>query len=331
LKKIVLSGQRLFMKWRDLTYFEKRAEEADAEIVPVYSDDENEFASAVRDASAVVVIARKVSRATIEKLRCCEIILALSVGYDCVDVDAATEKTIVVSNVPIYCTDDVANHAMTLILTLSRKIPRLIEETRLAKWDYNVAKPVFNYRGKTLGIIGLGKIGRALVGKAKAFGMEVAAYDPYVDDDIFELLCVKRRYELFELLEEADYLSVHARLTPETRHLLDKEAFSHMKETTVLVNTARGNIIDENALYTALETGGIAGAGVDVLSEEPPQKKNRLLNCDNLVITPHIAWYSEESLARVKVQGMDEVVGVLSGKRPKYIVNPEIFGRLNTR
>jgi D-3-phosphoglycerate dehydrogenase len=330
-KKIVLSGQRLFMKWRELTYFEKRAEEADAEIVPVYSDDENEFASAVRDASAVVVIARKVSRATIEKLRCCEIILALSVGYDCVDVEAATENNIVVSNVPVYCTDDVANHAMTLILTLSRKIPRLIEETRLAKWDYNVAKPVFNYRGKTLGIIGLGKIGRALVGKAKAFGMEVAAYDPYVDDDIFELLCVKRRYELFELLEEADYLSVHTRLTPETRHLLDKEAFSHMKETVVLVNTARGNIIDEDALHTALETGGIAGAGVDVLSEEPPKKENRLLKCDNLVVTPHIAWYSEESLARVKVQGMDEVVGVLSGKRPRYIVNPEIFGRLNTR
>lgn len=319
------------MKWRDLTYFERRAEEANAIIVPVYSEDENEFASAVHDASAVVVIARKVSCATIEKCSCCEIILALSVGYDCIDVDAATEKNIVVSNVPVYCTDDVANHAMTLILTISRKIPALIRETRLAKWDYNIAKPVFNYRGKTLGIIGLGKIGRAVVGKAQGFGMEVAAYDPYVDDDIFEHLRVKRHYELFELLEEADYISVHARLTPETRHLLDKEAFSHMKETAVLVNTARGNIIDEDALYAALETSGIAGAGVDVLSMEPPKKENRLLRCDTLVVTPHIAWYSEESLARVKVQGMDEVVGVLSGKRPRYIVNPEIFGLRNTR
>lgn len=331
MKKIVLSGQRLFMKWRDLTYFEKRAEEANATIVPVYSEDENELASATRDASAVIVIARKVSRETIEKLECCEIILALSVGYDCIDVQAATEKTIVVSNVPVYCTDDVANHAITLILTLSRKIPSLIEETRLARWDYNVAKPVFNYRGKTLGIIGFGKIGRTLVGKAKGFGMEVAAYDPYVDDDIFELLGVHRRYELFELLEEADYISVHARLTPETRHLLDREAFSHMKKTAVLVNTARGNIIDEEALYSALETGSIAGAGVDVLGREPPQKENRLLKCDNLIVTPHIAWYSEESLARVKVFGMDEVVGTLTGKRPRYIVNPEIFGRLNTR
>jgi D-3-phosphoglycerate dehydrogenase len=331
LKKIVLSGQRFFMKWQDLTYFERRAEEANARIVPVYSEDENEFSSSVRDASAIVVIARNISRETIEKLDRCEIILALSVGYDCIAVDAATEKSIVVSNAPVYCTDDVANHAMTLILTVSRKVPTLIEETRLAKWDYNVAKPVFNFRGKTLGIIGFGKIGRTLAGKANGFGMEVTAYDPYVDDDIFELLGVKRRYELFELLEGADYISVHARLTPETHHMLDKDAFSHMKETAVLVNTARGNIIDEDALYTALETGGIAGAGVDVLSEEPPQKENRLLKCDNLVITPHIAWYSEESLARVKVQGMDEVVGVLSGKRPRYIVNPEIFGRLNTR
>jgi D-3-phosphoglycerate dehydrogenase len=330
-KKIVLSGERLFMKWRDLTYFERRAEEANAMIVPVYSEDENEFADVVKDASAIVVIARRVSHATIEKCSCCEIILALSVGYDCVDVDAATRKAIVVSNVPVYCTDDVANHAMTLILAVSRKIPLLIEETRSARWDYNVAKPVFNYRRKTLGIIGLGKIGRAVVGKAKGFGMEVAAYDPYVDDDIFDLLGVKRRYELNDLLEEADYISVHTRLTPETRHLLDKEAFSHMKETAVLVNTARGNIIDEEALIEALETGSIAGAGIDVMSKEPPEKGSRLLACKNLVVTPHIAWYSEESLARVKVLGMDEVVGVLSGKRPRYIVNPEIFGLRNTR
>ena len=331
LKTVVLSGQRLFMKWGNLDYFESRAREVDAEIVPVYSDSEDEFQTAVRDASAVIVIARTVSKETIESLLKCRIILALSVGYDCVDVTAATRKMIPVSNVPAYCTDDVSNHAMTLLAAVSRKVPILIAETRKARWDYNVAKPVYTFSGKTLGIIGLGKIGRSLVPKAKGFGIEVAAYDPYVDDDIFRLLDVKRRYELEELLKEADYISIHAPLTPETYHLIDEAAFALMKQNAVLINTSRGNIIDEKALHNAISTGRIAGAGIDVMSKEPPKQGNRLLGLDNLIVTPHIAWYSEESLARAKVQGMDEVVGVLKGRRPRYIVNPEIFGYSNTR
>jgi len=318
------------MKWSNLDYFEKRAEEANAEIVPVRANDDEGFRSAVRDASAIIVIARKIPAEVIEGLSQCELILALSVGYDCVDLHAATEKRIPVSNVPAYCTDDVANHAMTLLTAVARKIPSLISETRAARWDYNIAKPVYTFRGKALGIIGLGKIGRALIGKAKGFGMEVEAYDPYVDDDIFALLEVKRRYELEDLLKRADYISIHAPLTAETDRLIDGSAFALMKKSAVLVNTARGEIVDEKALYQALEDRRIAGAGIDVLSTEPPQKGNKLLELENLVVTPHIAWYSEESLARVKVQGMDEVVGVLNGRRPRYIVNPEIFGFFNT-
>ena len=330
MKKIVLSGQRLFMKWSNLEYFERRARDADAEIVPVHSSDDEEFRSAVREASAIIVIARKITAEMIDGLSRCEIILTLSVGYDCVDLPAATQKRIPVSNVPVYCTDDVANHAMTLLTAVARKIPMLISETREARWDYNIAKPVYTFRGKTLGIVGLGKIGRALIRKAKGFGMEVEAYDPYVDDDIFSLLEVKRSYELGDLLKRADYISIHAPLTAETDRLIDGSAFELMKKSAVLVNTARGEIVDEKALYQALQDRRIAGAGIDVLNTEPPQKGNKLLELENLVVTPHIAWYSEESLARVKVQGMDEVVGVLNGRRPRYIVNPEIFGAFNT-
>jgi len=318
------------MKWSNLDYFERRAEEANAEIVPVRSSDDEGFRSAVRDASAIIVIARKIPPEVIEGLSRCELILALSVGYDCVDLPAATEKRIPVSNVPAYCTDDVANHAMTLLTAVARKIPSLISETRAARWDYNIAKPLYTFRGKTLGIVGLGKIGRALIRKAKGFGMEVEAYDPYVDDDIFALLEVKRRYELEDLLKRADYISIHAPLTAETDRLIDGSAFALMKKSAVLVNTARGEIVDEKALCQALEDRRIAGAGIDVLSTEPPRRGNKLLELENLVVTPHIAWYSEESLARVKVQGMDEVVGVLNGRRPRYIVNPEIFGFFNT-
>jgi len=318
------------MKWSNLEYFERRARDADAEIVPVHSSDDEEFRSAVREASAIIVIARKITAEMIDGLSRCEIILTLSVGYDCVDLPAATQKRIPVSNVPVYCTDDVANHAMTLLTAVARKIPMLISETREARWDYNIAKPVYTFRGKTLGIVGLGKIGRALIRKAKGFGMEVEAYDPYVDDDIFSLLEVKRSYELGDLLKRADYISIHAPLTAETDRLIDGSAFELMKKSAVLVNTARGEIVDEKALYQALQDRRIAGAGIDVLNTEPPQKGNKLLELENLVVTPHIAWYSEESLARVKVQGMDEVVGVLNGRRPRYIVNPEIFGAFNT-
>ncbi len=329
LKRIVVSGERFFMKWNNVKYFEKRAGEAGAEIVPVRDKSEDEFRRAVKDASAIIVIDRMINDSTIAILENCELILALSVGYDCIDIDAATKRGIPVSNVPAYCTDDVANHTMTLLFAVCRKIKLLVSETGKANWDYNIAKPIYSFRDKTLGVIGLGRIGRALVPKAKGFGIRVQAYDPYVDDDIFQLLDVKRRYELNDLLRESDYISIHAPLTPETHHLIDKTAFELMKKSAVLINTARGRIVDEKALYNALKKHIISGAGIDVLSKEPPLKDDGLLKLDNTIVTPHIAWYSEESIERAKVQGMDEVVAVLGGKRPRYIVNPEIFGCLN--
>ena len=327
MKKIVVSGIRFFMKFeRHLEYFRERARSAGAEIVPVKTENEMEFQKSAEGASAIVVIARKISAQTIRRLECCEIILALSVGYDCIDVHAATEKGIPVSNVPAYCTDDVANHAMTLLLALSRKLPLLIQETTVGRWDYNPARPVFNYRDKLLGIVGLGKIGRSLLPKALGFGMSVAAYDPYLDDDIFKLMNVRRFHEFSDLLTESDYVSVHAPLTAETYHLFDQRVFDKMKETAYLINTARGSIIDQRALYDALTKRKIAGAGIDVLEKEPLEQDNPLLGLSNIIVTPHIAWYSEESFKNSMTQGMDEIVRILNGHRPRFIVNPEIFG-----
>ncbi|UCB46448.1 MAG: C-terminal binding protein [Spirochaetota bacterium] len=330
MKTIVLAGRRLFMKWDNIAYFEERAKEANAAIVPVRSEDENDFRSAVKDASAIIVIAKTISREAIESLSRCELILTLSVGHDCVDVNAATKRGIPVSNVPAYCTDDVANHSMSLLMAVARKLTLLNHETKHTRWDYNVAKPIYTFRGKCLGLIGLGKIGRAIVPKAKGLGMQVAAYDPYVHDDIFQLLDVKREYELNEMLKNSDYISIHAPLTPETYHLLDKKALGLLRKHVVIVNTSRGNIIDEQALYESLKSGRVAGAGIDVMSSEPPDESFSLLYLDNALVTPHIAWYSEESLERVRIQGMDETVNVLNGKRPRYIVNPEVFGFSNT-
>jgi len=263
----------------------------------------------------------------IEELTDCRLILALSVGYDCVDVKAATSKGIPVCNVPAYCTDDVAGHALTLILAVARKIHLLLPSTKKGNWDYNMAKPIYNFKEKVLGIVGLGKIGRALVPKAMGLGMKVWAYDPYLADDIFNLMGVKRCYELKELLKESDYISIHAPLTPETHHMIDEHAFSIMKPSCVLVNTARGRIIDERALFQALSRGKISGAGVDVLQKEPPGEGYTLFSLPNIIITPHIAWYSEESFQRSMEQAMDEVVRVLRGERPRGVVNPQIFGK----
>jgi D-3-phosphoglycerate dehydrogenase len=327
MNKVVFAGQRLFMKFPRLDYFESRMSEAAARLVCVRDETPEALREEAREAAALVVIARRLDRRLIEALERCRLILTLSVGYDCVDLSAATERGIPVCNTPAYCTDEVANHAMTLILSVARKIHRILPITREGAWDYKFARPIFNFRDKCLGIVGLGRIGRAIVPKARGFGMRVAAYDPYLDDDLFALLGVERRYELPELLAEADYLTVHAPLSAETHHMIDASALSLMKPQAVLVNTSRGPIVDEQALCRALEQGTIAGAGIDVLEQEPPGVDSPLLKLDNALVTPHIAWYSEESHVADMVQGMDELVGVLNGHRPRFVVNPEIFGR----
>jgi D-3-phosphoglycerate dehydrogenase len=326
MKKIVFTGRRLFMKFGTLSYFEQRARESNLKITSVESEKKEDLLDAVRDASALVDIARPIGADLIDAMEQCELILTLSVGYDCVDVDRATQRGIPVCCTPAYCTDEVANHAMTLILALSRKLEIIIPMTRAANWEYKYTNPIFNFKDKYFGIIGLGKIGRAIVPKAQGFGMKVIAYDPYVDDDIFTLLEVERAYELHDLLKEADYVTIHAPLTPETRYMIDEAEMNIMKERTVIVNTARGHIIDEQALIGALKNKKIAGAGLDVLQQEPPTPQEPLLALDNVIITPHIAWYSEESFERDMEQGMDELIRVLNGNRPRYIVNPEIFG-----
>jgi D-3-phosphoglycerate dehydrogenase len=327
MNKVVFTGQRLFMKFPTLDYFEARMPEADAQLVCVRDERPEALEEQVRKAAAVVVIARSIDRRLIEKMERCRLIQTLSVGYDCVDLAAATEKGIPVCNTPAYCTDEVANHAMTLILSVARKLHLILPNTRKGVWDYKFSRPIFNFRDKRLGVIGLGRIGRAVVPKAKGFGMRVLAYDPYLDDDLFDLLGVERRYELPDLLAEVDYLTVHAPLTAETYHMIDAHALERMKPQAVLVNTSRGPIVDEQALCQALEAGTIAGAGIDVLEHEPPPPDSPLLSLDNALVTPHIAWYSEESHEADMIQGMDELVRVLTGRRPRFVVNPEIFGR----
>jgi D-3-phosphoglycerate dehydrogenase len=327
MEKVIFTGSRLFMKFPNFEYFEQRLQQMGCELIELREEDDEVLKAQLKDAVGVVLIARKLDAGIIGAMERCKLILTLSVGYDCVDVAAATERGIPVSNTPAYCTDEVANHAITLILALARKFHLIFPKSKEAVWDYKYTKPIFNFRNKTLGIIGLGRVGRALVPKAKGFGIKVCAYDPYVEDDIFALLEVERKYELDELLSESDYISIHTPLTPETYHMIDAAALGKMKRQAILVDTARGPIIDQNALSEALDAGTIGAAGIDVLTTEPPSPDNPLLSKQDALVTPHVAWYSEESFEADMIDGMDELERVLQGRRLRFIVNPEIFGR----
>ena len=326
-KKIVTAGDRVYLKFFDLEFFHEKAREAGARLVPFKGFKDERFMGEIADADALVLIDRPVRRAHIEVMKSCKIILALEVGYDFIDVAAATEKGIIVSNVPVYCTNQVAVHAFSLLLAVQRKIKILSAHTSKGKWDYNVCKPLYEIDRGVLGIIGLGRIGRAVVPKAKGFGMEIVAYDPYLSDDIFRLMGVQRCYELGELLEAADYVTLHVPLTGETHRMMEEREFSLMKREAIIINTCRGKVVDETALHKALKRGQIAGAGLDVLETEPPAEDNPLLHMENVIVTPHVAWYSEDSMERLKVMGMDEVIRVLNGKRPWYVVNQEVLAQ----
>jgi D-3-phosphoglycerate dehydrogenase len=324
-KKIVTAGDRVYLKFFDLDFFHKRAKEADAVLSPFKEFDEDKFKTAIADADALIVIDRPLTEEHITAMQKCKIILALEVGYDFIDVKAASENGIIVSNVPAYAKEQVAVHALTLMLSVYRKIKILSEETSRGGWNYNVGKPQFDTRGKKLGIIGLGKIGRTLVQKVQGLGLEILSYDPYIADDIFKMLKVKRCYELDELLDTADFISLHVPLTDETYHMIGEKELMLMKKEAVIINTCRGKVIDEKDLYQALKNDIIAGAGLDVLEKEPPDKDNPILTLSNALVTPHAAWYTEESLERLKNQGMDEVIRVLKGERPRNVVNPEVL------
>jgi D-3-phosphoglycerate dehydrogenase / 2-oxoglutarate reductase len=327
METIVVAGGRLFMKYPSLQGLEQRAARMGARVVAIRDEQESAFADAITEAVAVVVIARRVDAAALASMRRCRIVQTLSVGHDCVDVAAATRAGIAVSNTPAYCTDEVASHAITLVIAVARRLHQLIPATRAGTWDHHAARPIRAFAGATLGIVGLGRIGRRVAAMARGLGMRVTACDPYLADDVFALVGAERRHELADLVREADYVTIHAPLTAETRHLFDASTLALLRPQAVLVNTARGGLVDETALAAALEARAIAGAGIDVLEREPPAPDHPLLVSPYCLVTPHIAWYSEASLARGLEDGLDELERALRGERPRFVVNPEVLDR----
>jgi len=291
----------------------------------------DEIISMAHDADAVIspTSVQPYPRKVIEKLTCCRIIASAGIGYESIDLRAATDMGIVVTNTPDYCLDEVSDHAMALILACARKLPRVQKAVREGKWTTShelrkgILPPMAHLRDQVLGIIGLGRIGRSLAPKAKGFGMRVIAYAPHTSEEEIARLGVEK-VNLDRLLREADFVSIHAALTEENYHLLGVDQFKSMKPTAYIINTARGPLVDEQALTTALTQKLIAGAALDVLETEPPKLDNPLLSMDNVIITGHTAQYSECSEAELWRTPADEIVRVFQGQWPVNVVNPEV-------
>jgi len=289
------------------------------EFVLAHCDTEDEVMEVAKDADGIINQYAPITRRVIESLNKCRVIARYGVGVDNIDVKAATERGIVVANVPDYCIDEVSTHAMALILACVRGITLLDSKIKEKKWDFTLAKPLFRTRGKTLGLFGLGKIARVVAQKASVFGFKIIAYDPYVSGVDTGIKLV----EFTRLLLDSDFISIHAPLTDETRHSFEENELRAMKKTAYLVNTARGSIINEKALYKSLKERWIAGAALDVMEKEPPDWENLLLKLDNLIITPHISFYSEESYVELKTWTAEAVLSVLKGGLPRAFVNPQ--------
>jgi D-3-phosphoglycerate dehydrogenase len=296
---------------------------------------EDEIIAAAHDADAVIAVTsvktiHNFSRKVIEGLTRCKFIMSMGIGYDALDVEAASEKGIIAANIPDYCMDEMSDHTMALILACTRKIVKLDRAVREGVWkqdpepeiQYGFWPTMSRLRDQTLGMIGLGRIAQTLVPKAKAFGMRIIAYDPYMDQKTINSLGAEKK-DLDQLLAESDILSLHAPLTPETRHMLGLEQFKKMKPGAYIVNTARGGLIDQEALCTALKDGILAGAALDVMDPEPINLDNPLLELENVILTPHSAHASIPAFMTLLNRPGEEIARVLKGEWPVGLINPE--------
>ena len=285
---------------------------------------EEEVIAAAKDCDALICQFAPITKKVIDSLNNCKVIVRYAIGVDNIDIKAAAEKNIYVCNVPDYCIDEVSNHTIALLMDCIRKLDFMAKETKEGVTDYTVLKPIYRMAGKRLGLAGFGRIPRMVARKLKNFDLDIVVYDPYVSEDAEKKEGVKK-VSFDELIETSDYISIHCPLNEETKHMFNRSVFDRMKRGAIIINTARGAIVSEDDLYSALTDKSIAAAGLDVTEHEPVTVDNKLLSLDNVVLTPHIAWYSEEAGHSLQQKVAEEVARVLTGKEPLNPVNKSFF------
>lgn len=295
---------------------------AGAELIE--GDPTADMADQLREADAIINVYYKLPSTIIDQLEKCRLIIRNGIGVDTIDIEAASRKGIMVANIPTYCLDEVATHATALILACSRKIVYLNDKVKNGIWDVKLAIPINAPSASTVGLVGFGRIPRAVSQKVQALGFKVIAFDPYVTQAQAAPHGVTM-VDLPTLLQKADYVSIHCPLTQETRGSFNYETFRQMKQNAYLINTARGAVVNEKDLAAALGDGLIAGAALDVLEKDGIDLDNPLRQMENVIITPHAAWYSEQSIMRRRTQTIEEVIQVLQGGEPTSFVNKKAF------
>lgn len=296
----------------------------DGELVVAQTGEVEELVELAADVDAILTNWKQVPAAVLEAAPHCKIVCRYGVGLDNIAVQKATELGIIVTNVPDYCMEETSDHAMAMLLACARSIVKLTNATRAGEWNLQIGRKFPRLNEQTLGIIGFGNIAQALVPKALGFGLRLIAYTPRLTAERAGPH-VEATNDLSYLLRESDYVSLHLPATAATHHLINEEALRQMKPTAYLINTARGSIVDEVALLKALQEGWIQGAGLDVLVNEAPHTNNPLFELDNVIVTPHAAFYSDSAIAELQHKAATQVKQVLSGERPRYIVNPEVL------
>ena len=296
-----------------------------AELVLAQTGSEDELVELVGDADAILTCFALVTPAVVRAGGRLQVVGRYGIGVDNIAVDVATELGIPVTNVPEYCVDEVAEHVLALILAHERGICRFDSAVRSGDWSLAPGLPMRRVAGRTLGIVGFGRIGKALAAKVRGLGLTVLIADPTATPSEVESVGVER-VTLADLASRADYVSIHAPLTPETRGLVDAAFFARMKPGGFVVNAARGPIVDQDALVAALREGRIAGAGLDVFEPERLPPDHPLLAETGVIATPHVAFYSEESVLELECRAAENVAAILDGRRPDSVVNPEVLG-----
>ena len=297
-----------------------------AELTPMQTKKPEEFIAAAADCDALLnTYAGPITAEVMANMPNCRIIARYGIGVDTIDLEAATAAGIIVTNNPTYCIEEVAEHSMALMLACARKTAFYDRMVRAGRWEVPPGKPLFRLAGSTLGLIGFGNIARQVAVRAAAFGMRVLFFDPFVKQGQFD--CPGIAMELNEVLGAADIVSLHPPLTPQTRKMIGDDAFARMKSTAFIINCSRGPLIDTDALVRALDARKIAGCALDTTDPEPLPNPHPLRGRENVILNPHVAWYSEQAMKGLQAGAPGEVRRVLSGEWPTNVVNKAVKGR----
>jgi D-3-phosphoglycerate dehydrogenase len=299
-----------------------------ANVLKFQTHDPEQILKITRTAHAIVCVYAPMTARIINNLQRARVIVVCGIGYDNVDIRTASEKGITVCNVPDYITFEVAEHTLALILAMTRRVTWGDKLAKNGSWrrygpsTWRKLMPITHLDGKIVGIVGFGRIGKQVAERLRAFQLEkILAYDPFVAKHACSRMGVEL-VDLPELMKKSDIISINALLTDQTYHLISKDEIRMMKKTSFIVNTSRGKIIDQDALVEALRENLIAGAALDVLDKEPPEGNDPILKCENVILTPHIAFASEKAVLNMKKLALEEVTRVLCGQAPRHRINP---------